>query len=195
MKVRPRSRSRTFPRIARTGALGAVALTVLAISGASLDAAPNPSPSAPQSLPVQPSAAAPESWAAPGASAGVAAAPAPAAPRPDAGGGLVTIESDTQQADNRTGVVTATGNVRITYPDRRLIATSRQAQYFTREGRLVLSGDVDVIDADGQRIRAERLVYRLDSERLVAIPGQGRQVYSRLRLQTQPGGSAPTLLP
>ena len=115
---------------------------------------------------------------------------------------MVTIESDSQQADNRTGVITATGNVRITYPDRRMVATSRQAQYYSKEGRLVLSGDVDVIDQNGQRIRAERLVYRLDSERLVAEPQRGSQVFSRLRLQpSQPGGSAspaapaPTLLP
>jgi len=115
---------------------------------------------------------------------------------------MVTIESDSQQADNRTGVVTATGNVRITYPDRRMVATSRQAQYFSKEGRLVLTGDVDVIDAEGQRIRAERLVYRLDSERLVAEPQGGKQVYSRLRLQSSkpaaagaPAAPAPALLP
>lgn len=103
---------------------------------------------------------------------------------------MVTIESDLQQADNRTGIVTATGNVRITYPDRGMVATSRQAQYFSKEGRLVLTGDVDVIDADGQKIRAERLVYRLDSERLVAEPPAGRQVFSRLRLQQRTPGAA-----
>jgi len=97
-------------------------------------------------------------------------------------GGLVTIESDMQQGDNQTGVVTATGNVRITYPDRGMVATSRQAQYFSKEGRLVLSGDVDVIDSQGQRIRAERLVYNLDQERLVAQPFPGKQVTSKLRL-------------
>jgi lipopolysaccharide export system protein LptA len=101
---------------------------------------------------------------------------------------MVTIESDSQQADNRTGVITAIGNVRITYPDRRMVATSRQAQYFSREGRLILTGDVDVIDSDGQRIRAERLVYHLDSERLKAEPVAGRQVVSRLRLQSTPTG-------
>jgi lipopolysaccharide export system protein LptA len=94
----------------------------------------------------------------------------------------VTIESDMQQGDNQTGVVTATGNVKITYPDRGMVATSRQAQYFTKEGRLVLSGDVDVVDGQGQRIRAERLVYNLDQERLVAQPAAGQQVKSRLRL-------------
>ena len=117
-----------------------------------------------------------------------------AAPAP--GTGLVTIESDRQQADNRTGIVTATGNVRIAYPDRSMVATSRQAQYFTREGRLVLSGDVEVVDGDGQRIRAETLVYRLDSERLVAEPPTGRQVTSTLRLRSnRPATGQPALLP
>jgi lipopolysaccharide export system protein LptA len=109
---------------------------------------------------------------------------------PQASSGMVTIESDSQQADNATGIVTATGNVRITYPEKGMVATSRQAQYFSKEGRLVLSGDVDVIDSDGQRIRAERLTYRLDSERLVAEPEPGRQVTSRLKIRQEPGQSA-----
>ena len=108
----------------------------------------------------------------------------------------MTIESDVQQADNQTGIVTATGNVRITYPEKGMVATSKQAQYFSREGRLVLSGDVDVIDADGQRIRAERLVYQLDQERLLAQPAKGKQVMSKLKLnssqiQLEPGPTAP----
>jgi lipopolysaccharide export system protein LptA len=102
--------------------------------------------------------------------------------------GMVTLESDSQQADNQNGIVTATGNVRIVYADRGMTATSRQAQYFSKEGRLVLTGDVDVIDADGQRLRAERLVYLLDSERMVAEPPAGKQVFSKFRLQQQ--GSA-----
>jgi lipopolysaccharide export system protein LptA len=103
---------------------------------------------------------------------------------------MVTIESDSQRADNRTGIVTANGNVRITYPDRGMVATSRQAQYFSKEGRLVLTGDVDVVDTQGQSIRAERMVYRLDDERLVAEPPAGQQVFSRLRLQTRPAAAA-----
>ncbi|WP_254216969.1 LptA/OstA family protein [Synechococcus sp. CCY 9618] len=111
-----------------------------------------------------------------------------AAPKP-VPTGMVTIESDLQQADNQNGIVTATGNVRIVYPDRGMTATSRQAQYFSREGRLVLTGDVDVIDEDGQRLRAEKLVYQLDSERMLAEPPAGKQVISKFRLQQQ--GSAP----
>jgi lipopolysaccharide export system protein LptA len=111
-------------------------------------------------------------------------------PASNASNGLVTIEADRQQADNRTGIVTALGNVRIVYPDRKMVATSRQAQYFSKEGRLVLSGDVDVIDADGQRIRAERLTYRLDSERVQADPAQGTQVISNLKLKPQQSSGA-----
>lgn len=96
--------------------------------------------------------------------------------------GLVTIESDLQKADNSTGVVTATGNVRIVYPDQRVVATARQAQYFTREGRVVLSGDVDVIQEKGHSIRAEKLVYTVERERIVAEPAAGEQVITHYRL-------------
>jgi lipopolysaccharide export system protein LptA len=98
--------------------------------------------------------------------------------------GLVTIESDLQQADNTTGVVTATGNVRIVYPDQRVVATARQAQYFTKEGRVVLSGDVDVIQDDGNAVRAERVTYFVNQERLIAEPPPGQQVVTRYRVNT-----------
>lgn len=92
--------------------------------------------------------------------------------------GVVSIESDVQRADNLTGVVTATGNVRIIYADRGVVATARQAQYFSREGRVVLSGDVDVIQTDGPSLRAERITYLVDQQRVVAEPTAGQQVYS-----------------
>lgn len=100
--------------------------------------------------------------------------------------GLVTIESDSQKADNATGIITAIGNVRILYPDRRTVATSRQAQYFTKEGRIVLTGDVDVVQEGGNRLRAERVVYLVDSERVLAEPTGGQQVFSQFRLQQNP---------
>lgn len=96
--------------------------------------------------------------------------------------GLVTIESDRQMADNSTGIVTAIGNVRIVYPDQRVVATARQAQYFSREARIVLSGDVDVVQDDGHSLRAEQLVYRVDQERMEARPAAGEQVISRYNL-------------
>lgn len=108
---------------------------------------------------------------------------------------LLTIESDLQQADNRTGVITATGNVRIVSEARGLRVTARQAQYFSREGRLVLSGDVDAVDGQGQRIRAERLVYLVSGERMVAEPTSGGQVTTRFLLPRSSGARPPLPLP
>ena len=95
--------------------------------------------------------------------------------------GVVTIESDLQSADNATGILSASGNVRIVYGDQGVVATARQAQYFSREGRLVLSGDVDVLQGDGNSIRAERLIYLVENERLVAEAAPGEQVITLYR--------------
>ena len=121
-----------------------------------------------------------------------AGAPAVTVPKPEPeppariSTGLVTIESDQQRADQLTGVITATGNVRIVYPDERVVATARQAQYFSKENRVVLSGDVDIVQEGGNLIRAERVVYLVDGERLIAIPPSGEQVFSRVRIQQKP---------
>ena len=96
--------------------------------------------------------------------------------------GVITIESDLQSADNTTGVITASGNVRLVHAGRGLVATSRQAQYFTEEDRIVLSGDVDVIQADGNQLRADRFTYLLDEGRAIASPVPGQQVFSQWSL-------------
>ena len=106
--------------------------------------------------------------------------------RPAIPTGLVSIESDVQRADQATGVITATGNVRILYPDKGVMATARQAQYFTREGRVVLSGDVDVVQQDGSLLKAEQVTYLVRSERITARPAPQQQVLSRLRLTPTP---------
>jgi lipopolysaccharide export system protein LptA len=125
---------------------------------------------------------------APAEPAAAAQPPAPAQPA-RVSTGLVTIESDQQRADQLTGVITATGNVRIVYPDERVVATARQAQYFSKENRVVLSGDVDIVQEGGNIIRAERVVYLVDGERLIAIPPTGQQVFSRVRIQQTPPAS------
>ena len=115
------------------------------------------------------------------------ASPATASPgstSPGAGP-LITVQSDLQQADNTTGVVTATGNVRVLYPEKKLVATARQAQYFTKEGRIVLIGDVDVVQEGGNRLKAQRVTYLVAADRLVADPSQGDQVKSWFRIKRQ----------
>ncbi|MBM5794609.1 MAG: OstA family protein, partial [Cyanobacteria bacterium M_surface_7_m2_037] len=42
----------------------------------------------------------------------------------------------------------------------------------------------------GNLIRAERVVYLVDGERLIAIPPTGQQVFSRVRIPQKPATSA-----
>ena len=89
----------------------------------------------------------------------------------------ITVRSDVQEANSETGVVTARGNVQINYPGQNLQATSAQAQYFSKERRLVLTGNVYVLQ-DGNSIRAETLTYLIDEGRFIATPKENRQVES-----------------
>ena len=93
--------------------------------------------------------------------------------------GLITIESDQQTADNSIGVVTAQGNVRLVHVDRGIVATGRQAQYFMKEERIVLSGEVDIVQKNGDLLQADRIVYSLVDERALATPSENEQVFSQ----------------
>ena len=91
--------------------------------------------------------------------------------------GSLTVRSDVQEANSETGVITARGNVQINYPARQIQATSAQAQYFSRERRLILSGNVYVLQ-EGNSMRAETMTYLIDEGRFIATPKSDRQVES-----------------
>ena len=107
--------------------------------------------------------------------------------------GLITIESDQQIADNSIGVVTAQGNVRLIYIDGGIIATGRQAQYFMKEERIVLSGDVDIVQKNGDLLQAERIVYFLAEERALATPSEDEQVFSQWSFANDTDDSNPVI--
>lgn len=90
-------------------------------------------------------------------------------------GGAITLRSDVQEANSNTGVITARGNVQIEYPAQQIYATSAQAQYFSQERRIVLSGDVHVLQ-EGSSLRAETVTYLIDEGRFVALPQPDEQV-------------------
>lgn len=102
---------------------------------------------------------------------------APGDPGPVAPGQPMTVISDVQEANSITGTITARGNVQVDYPARQLQATSAQAQYFSQERRLILSGDVYVLQ-DGNTLRAETVTYLVDEGHMVALPLPERQVES-----------------
>lgn len=92
-------------------------------------------------------------------------------------GGTLTVRANTQEANSKTGVLTARGNVQLYYPARQIQATAAQAQYFTRERRIVLSGDVYVLQR-GNSIRGDSVTYLIDDGRFVATPRANTQVES-----------------
>lgn len=89
----------------------------------------------------------------------------------------MTVRADVQEADANTGIITARGNVQINYPSRNIQATAAQAQYFSRERRIVLSGDVYILQ-EGNSIRGETVTYLIDEGRFIALPEGGGQVES-----------------
>lgn len=97
--------------------------------------------------------------------------------RAQPGSGTITLRADVQEANAVTGVITARGNVQIDYPERDIYATSAQAQYFSNERRMILSGNVVVLQ-EGNRLEAETVTYLVDEGRFVALPQPNRQVRS-----------------
>lgn len=96
---------------------------------------------------------------------------------PISAGNAMTVRSDIQEANSKTGVITARGNVQVYYPARKIQATSAQAQYFSRERRLVMTGNVYVLQ-EGNSIRAETMTYLVDEGRFIATPENSQQVES-----------------
>ena len=110
----------------------------------------------------------------------------------------LTVRSDIQEADQKTGVITARGNVQLFYPARQIQATAAQAQYFSRERRIILTGNVYVLQ-NGNSIRGEQVLYLIDEGRFIAVPQANRQVESiylvsdpNLNTQATPPPKVPT---
>ncbi|AFY62648.1 LptA/OstA family protein [Synechococcus sp. PCC 6312] len=97
----------------------------------------------------------------------------------------LTILADVQQANSITGIVTARGNVQLIYPARQIQATATQAQYFSRERRIVLTGNVYVLQK-GNSLRGDSVTYLIDQEKFVATPVTNQQVESILLIRDNP---------
>ncbi|MBE9067958.1 hypothetical protein IQ260_14990 [Leptolyngbya cf. ectocarpi LEGE 11479] len=92
-------------------------------------------------------------------------------------GGSIKLRADVQEADSNTGIITARGNVRIDYPEEAMYATSAQAQYYSRERRIILTGNV-FVQQEANTLEAEVVTYLIDEGRFVATPSANNQVES-----------------
>ncbi len=92
-------------------------------------------------------------------------------------GGSIKLRADVQEANSNTGIITARGNVRIDYPEKAIYATSAQAQYYSRERRIILTGNV-FVQQEANTLQAEVVTYLIDEGRFVATPNANEQVES-----------------
>ncbi|MEF2070980.1 LPS-assembly protein LptD [Consotaella aegiceratis] len=68
-------------------------------------------------------------------------------------GAQMFLEADTVTYDTKTRVVTASGGVRIDYGGYKLVG--RQVAYDQNTGRLVATGDIELVQPDGNRVYAD----------------------------------------
>jgi lipopolysaccharide export system protein LptA len=85
------------------------------------------------------------------------------------------LRANVTRANAKTGVVVAQGDVQINYPARDIRATAAQATYFSKEARIVLSGNVIVLQ-EGNSLRGEVITYLVNEGRFEAVPQAGQQV-------------------
>ena len=97
------------------------------------------------------------------------------AQQPNAKG--LSIQADTQEANSKTGVITARTNVRLSYPDRKLQARANTAQYDIKGKQIILSGNVLVVQ-NGSSLQGETITYLIDEGRFVAKQKPGIPVQS-----------------
>lgn len=113
-----------------------------------------------------------------------AQAPAPEGSQP------LTLRANSTEANAKTGVVVAKGNVQINYPARQIQATSAQAVYYSKERRIVLSGNVYVLQ-QGNSLRGETITYLVDEGRFIAMPQANKQVEAIYLIDDVPPSPAP----
>lgn len=103
----------------------------------------------------------------------------------------LTISADVQEYNANTQVATARGNVQMLYPARQIKATAAQAQFFSKERRIDLSGNVYILQEGTNSMRAEKVTYLIDEGRFVALPQSNRQVESTYMVNdTEVGGQS-----
>jgi lipopolysaccharide export system protein LptA len=112
------------------------------------------------------------------------------AQQPNAQG--LSIQADTQEANSKTEVVTARGNVRLNYPSRQVRARANLAQYFIKQKRIVLSGNVTIVQ-EGNTLEGENVIYLIDEGKFIANPKVKQQIRSNYIIPEQ-GGKGLTIL-
>ncbi|MCS7031220.1 MAG: hypothetical protein NZL92_06800 [Gloeomargarita sp. SKYG116] len=109
-------------------------------------------------------------------------------------GGPLTITSDIQEANARTGILVARGNVRLVYPSRQVDAVAEMAEYDTRRRIITLRGNV-FVQQENNTLRAEVVTYNINTGKIEALPAPQKQVQSVYVIKEDPEKPAPQISP
>jgi lipopolysaccharide export system protein LptA len=93
------------------------------------------------------------------------------------GGRGLTIQSNLQEANIKAETVTARGNVRFNYPDKKLQARANIAQYNLKEKQIILSGNVLVVQ-NGSSLQGDTITYLVEQGQFIATQKPGVPVQS-----------------
>ncbi len=116
--------------------------------------------------------------------------PSPASNR----GGPLTITSDMQEGNARSGIFIARGNVRMVYPSRQVDAVADLAEYDTRRRIITLRGNV-FVQQENNTLKADVVVYTIDTGKIEALPVPQKQVQSVYVIKENPEKPAPQISP
>jgi lipopolysaccharide export system protein LptA len=98
----------------------------------------------------------------------------------------LSIQADTQEANSKTEVVTARGNVRLNYPSRKVQAKANLAQYYIKQKRILLTGNVLIVQ-DGNTLEGESVIYLIEEGKFIANPKVKQQIRSNYIIPEQGG--------
>ncbi len=102
------------------------------------------------------------------------------------GSGKASIRSDLQEANTLTGEITATGNIRLEYPTRQIIATAQKATYSNKDRTILMQGNVSILQQGSNTLQAESITYAIDESRFLAVPSSGKQVRATYSIPPSP---------
>tara|TARA_B100000945_G_scaffold32234_1_gene22021 strand:+ start:1658 stop:2080 length:423 start_codon:yes stop_codon:yes gene_type:complete len=91
----------------------------------------------------------------------------------------ILIESNKQRSDLKNSIFYAEGEVIITNTNKEFIAKSEKAIFYKLTGKIKLTGNVEVLTSDLNKIKAGEILYYLKENKFEAISEKNQRVNTK----------------
>ena len=91
----------------------------------------------------------------------------------------ILIESNKQRSDLKNSIFYAEGEVIITNTNKEFIAKSEKAIFYKLTGKIKLTGNVEVLTSDLNKIKAGEILYYLKENKFEAISEENQRVNTK----------------